>query len=218
METAPTQPVGEMIVRKRVSGQLYGRRVKAKRARRSVLRKNMLLTSRFVFNTILAGSDVTPTGTGTATFTLQDVPGYTDFTNTFDAYCITGIKYRWACIRVSAQTGSTVGGTTGLYPRVMWAYDFNDTTAPTSFAEVQQYDNAKEVYLTDAAPASKWFYVKPKTLDTIAGGYSSFSNRWLRINEANVIYYGIKYAYDSNQASQQLRLEAYYTLEFKNVK
>lgn len=150
---------------------------------------------------------------------MADVPAYTDFTTTFDAYRVTGIRFRWVSIRDPNQTGVTINGTVGYYPRVMWVYDYNDMSSPGSFADLQQYNNVKEVYLSAAKPMTRWYYFRPKDLQTIAGGYAQRRrSSWLRINEANVLHYGLKYVYDSNQSGQQLRLEAYYYMQFKAVK
>jgi hypothetical protein len=135
-----------------------------------VPRNNFLSTKRFVIQSTIAGSDVTPSGTGAETFDFDNIPAYTEFTNTFDTYRLAGIRFRWVVIRDSNATGTTLGGTLGIYTRVMFAYDFNDASIPASFAELQQYSNVKEVYLTNARPVSKWYFFKPKELNLTAGG------------------------------------------------
>lgn len=186
---------------------------------RSVPRNNFLSTKRFVIPAVINGSDAIPAGVNAQVFTFSDIPAYTEFTNTFDAYRLAGIRYRWVVIRSADQTGTTVGGTLGIYTRVMWAYDFNDAAIPGAFSDIQQYNNCKEVYLTNARPVSRWYFFKPKDLDTQFGGYTTPRRaNWLRMSETSVNHFGIKYAYDGNQSSQQLRLEAYYYFQLKAVR
>lgn len=187
--------------------------------RRIPTRTNFLQTKRFVIPIILNGSDAVPANVGIQSFAFSDIPAYTEFTNAFDAYKLAGIRYRWIVIRSADQTGLTVNGTLGIYTRVMWAYDYNDGAAPSGVSDVQQYDNCKEVYLTNARPVSKWYFFKPKPLLTTLGGYTTVRRvPFLRINDTSTAHYGIKYYYDGNQASQQLRLEAYYYFQLKAVR
>lgn len=205
------------------STRIKRKRVARKRRvvrRTRAVRNNFLSTKRFVYALVLPGSDVTPSGVGGITYQFSDIPAYTDFTNTFDSYKLCGIRYRWVVIRSADQTGTTVGGTLGLYSRVLWAYDFNDASSPASFADIQQYNNCKEVYLTNARPVSRWYFFKPKDLTIVAGsGYTTAkTSSWLRMSETNIPHYSIKYAYDGNQASQQIRLEAYYYFQCKSIR
>lgn len=189
---------------------------------RSTPRNNFLSTKRFLFPLILSGSDIVSSGTGGVGFYFSDIPGYTDFTNTFDAYRLCGVRFRWVIYRDPTATGNSVTGTSSLHSRVMWAYDYNDITSPGSFAELQQYNNAKEIYLTAARPVSKWYFFKPRDLTLVASGYAQKSrSNWIRMNETSVLHYGLKYAYDGNQGGvnpQQIRLEAYYYFQLKSVK
>lgn len=209
-----------MVFRRRMKRKARKPRRKAtRRMVRSVPRNNFLSTKRFVIQTTLNGSDTTPSGTGAETFAFDRVPAYTEFTNSFDAYRLAGIRYRWVVYRSADMTGTTLGGTTGIYTRVMFAYDFNDASSPGSFAELQQYNTVKEIYLTNSRPVSKWYFFKPKDLTLAAGGYHQpRRSNWLRMNETNVAHYGLKWVYDGNQQSQQIRLEAYYYFQLKSVK
>lgn len=209
------------MVRKKFSRNKRTKRIRRKMRKviRPTVRNNFLSTKRFVIKTTIPGSDTTPSGTGGEVFNFSDIPAYTEFTNSFDAYRLAGIRYRWVVIRSADQTGTTLGGTLGIYTRVMFAYDFNDATAPASFAELQQYNNVKEVYLTNAKPVSRWYFFKPKDLNLGASGYSMpRKSNWLRINETSVPHYSLKYVYDGNQQSQQIRCEAYYYFQLKSVK
>lgn len=169
---------------------------------RRVPRNNFLSTKRFVYPLVIAGSDISPAGVGGLTFQFSDIPAYTDFTNSFDMYKLAGVRYRWVAIRSADQTGLTVNNTLGLYSRILFAYDYNDFSSPSSFADLQQYNNVKEVYLTNARPVIKWYFFRPKNLTTVAGGYTyKRTADWLRMAETGVQHYSIKYAYDGNQQS-----------------
>lgn len=211
-----------MVFKRRMMKRKRLRRKTRRVIRRSVRvpRSNFLQTKRFAIPLILAGSDAIPANVGAQIFQFDQIPAFTEFTNTFDAYRLAAIRYRWVVIRSADQTGATLAGTLGIYTRVMWAYDFNDSTPPGTVSDVQQYNNVKEIYLTNAKPVSRWYMFKPKPLIQIAApSYAPFRRApFVRMNETNVPHYGIKYYYDGNQASQQLRLEAYYYFQLKSVR
>lgn len=211
----------------------------AKRARVSVAKKprkksryqkrgrnipalNSLVTKRFVFKTTVAGSDVSSSAGGSSQFVLSDVPGYTEFTNMFDQYKLTGVRYRWVNFRDPTSNYNTASALNGVFPRVGWVHDYDESSTPGSFAQLQEYDTFREVYLRSDTNASRWFWIKPKFLrqlyQFVGTGYEVAPEQWLSTNVSSTPFYGLKYFYDGVTNGNQLRLECYYYLSFKSVK
>ena len=75
-------------------------------------------------------------------FSLQDVPGYTDFTGLFDYYKITGIRFK---VIPYLQSDSNSVGTTNNSgnPPIFYVVDTNDGSAPVSVNAVIEYNDHK---------------------------------------------------------------------------
>lgn len=189
--------------------------------RRVVTRRNVLQTKRFVYKQTFAGSDVTPGITYATTFSLSDVPAFAEFTPLFEEYQIAGIAYRWVLNREpDFATGAT---TKGNSVRVMHVADHTDTALPANFAELQQYPRVKEDWLNDSKMASRWYWLKPNTIDVgytsgVASNYGVNYRRWIDTSNTSTPYYGLKMVYDALYAGIGLFLECKYYLKFKGAK
>lgn len=134
-----------------------------------------------------AGNLVTSTASPTLeafNFSLNDLPGYTEFTSLYDFYKINRVKFRLVPFQtVSNSTGTT--NNAGNYP-IFHCLDFSDSAPPASLNEVMEYNNCVISRLYDGFTR----YFKPKFADTTStprDGYiatTSPSNNW----------YGIKIA------------------------
>lgn len=181
----------------------------------------LLNSKRFVFRTVVNGSDTVSTYAEATLFRLSDIPANAEITSLFDMYKITGIKYRWVITKDPDWTGASVSGTTGLSVRIMHCIDRTDGTVPGSLAELQQYDNVKEDYLNADRPASPWRFFKPTILSQNVGQFGSVSglaeSPWLVTASTSALYTGIKWFATENQAGQQVRMECYYYFSAKGV-
>lgn len=198
-------------------------------ASRALVRRPLNLYSfkRFHFKLLQGGGDGAAY-TNALTFQLSDVPNHTEFTNLFDQFKITGIKYRWVVTRNPDYGGGLVSGVpnasyTGSYPRIMWVHDFDSTSVPANFAELQQYPNMKEIYLNDSKPVTRWYYLKPARLaveyeTAVLSAYRPTWKGFIDCASDATQHYGLRYYMDGLAANVQVRLECWYMMAFKNVR
>lgn len=202
------------------------KRPRQRKWKRKFLRKGMLpqmnkcYCKRFVVKATIGGSDVVPANGQALKWNLNDVPGVSDFTNMFDQYQIAGVAYRFVVNR--DDQGQSTAGNKGFFIRLMHVQDFNDATTPTSFAELQQYPYVKEIWLNEARPVSKWYYMKPAVLNTInsliANNYNPKKNVWIDTGYPGTDHYGLKFFYDQHYAGRTLFIEAKYYIKLKEIR
>lgn len=118
-------------------------------------------------------------------FSLQDVPGYTDFSGLFDYYRITGIRVK---VIPYLQSDSNSVGTTNNSgnPPIFYVVDTNDGSAPVSVNAVLEYNDHK------IATVWKGFdvYFKPKFSDATQAERGG----WVSTNNVTLDWYGLKIA------------------------
>lgn len=125
-------------------------------------------------------------------FTLDQVPGYTDFTALYDQYHIKQVKV----------TFSLYGGTAGTMWNPLIASDYDGGT-PSSFNAVCER-RTKQFFLTPTQPAFTLTF-KPKvamsvysTGGTVASGVGS---PWLDMASTSIVHYGFWMAIAGYNAS-----------------
>lgn len=91
---------------------------------------------------------------------LTAVEGYTDFTNLYDRYKITGVKATFMY-----QSDSSAVNSSSVLPTIMYAVDKDDLT-PDGFAAFRQKQDMKRKILTANRPFS--IYWKPKKQMTVS--------------------------------------------------
>lgn len=78
-------------------------------------------------------------------FSLDQLPNFTEFTNLFDSYRIDKIVMRFIAVhaqQVSAEVNNAAAVTV-TQPRVYTVIDYDDDAVPTSITELTQYSNCK---------------------------------------------------------------------------
>ena len=142
-------------------------------------------------------------------FTLNQVPGYTELTTLYDQYKINAIELTW----YPRNTEITPFTTAPNNARILIRTDYSDATAPTSLNVIREYENCKVFGFSEKFT---WYIDKPKILD------SSSSNRtaWIATTDVTQKHYGIKFAMEPFGAGGQYgwAVEACFYLAFKNVK
>jgi len=144
--------------------------------------------------------DIYLNGTVGSTFAL---PGYTDFTNLFDQYCIKKIDVFVYPSWVSAGIGNTT--LVGWLPWVVYAADY-DNASSTGAQSLMQYDKAKytQFLAYNKTPQSnKLISFKPQaslSIETVTGavGSSPTDDVWISTTRANVQHFGFKMALDDS--------------------
>jgi hypothetical protein len=128
-------------------------------------------------------------------FSLDQLPGYTDFTALFDQYRIRHVRLQ--CSTLAAPFGQATTATS--FPTVYTVIDYDDAATPTSVAQLQQYDTLM------VAPNAQSFerHIAPRpALAAYSGSvftaFASSSNLiWIDSNNVTVPYYGFKWATDA---------------------
>lgn len=143
------------------------------------------------------------------TFSLTDVPQYTEFTSLFDQYKINLIKIVWHFNKNSAELNERNAPPVTTYmnlltgiPSIRWYYDRDDGTVPTAaaFSQIQKIKSASL-----GRPVKAIF--KPNVLNivyegTVSNGYSPKYNQWIDCSDDGVPYYGLKYEIDGSGAGR----------------
>lgn len=167
------------------------------------------------------GNDFVNNGTNAVTFTLNNITSYTEFTNLFDQYQIAGIQYRWRIQRAPESNSNTASTYQGIFPRVYWVHDHDDSSVPANQQVLYQYPRMREFAFTDNKDCTKWYYLKPAVATQVYGpvnvGYNAKWRAWLDCNYPGTPHYGIKLAFNSLYSGMQLYMDVKYILKFKTV-
>lgn len=167
----------------------------------------------------IVGNDALYSGTAATFFKLADVNGFSELVSLFDNFRIVRILYRWVCNRnPDFATGAT---TKGIYPRLNWTHDFNDS-APISRDLIYQRANMREAYFTDSYQKTRWYTLKPATLVQMyesgtSTAYTPKWSQWMDTNDSQAPHYGIKYAFDNCFTGISVQLEAKIVIECKGI-
>jgi len=152
-------------------------------------------------------------------FKLSDLTDYTSWISVFDQYRIDEIQ---AIIRpLSTSVGLQIP-TTNKPPLIFTVVDYDDSTVPTTIAELKQYTNcAISLYETVVVN------IKPHMAIAAYSGsvFTSFANmqgQWIDAASASVPHYGIKMGIeggDSGQVNLQVvDITMRYKVSFKNIR
>lgn len=148
---------------------------------------------------------------GSTAFTLNSLPGYTEYTNLFDQYRIKKVMVQ--CFpRQIDSVGD--GGPNSIFS---WATDHTDVTAPTQESDVLQYDGHKTLQaykpfnmVINPAPAAAYWQ------GLTATGYGPRNGAWIDCKSPAVQHYGIKYAWNNNSNPvDYIDLYTTYWVEFR---
>ena len=193
----------------------YDRRVRPKMqmSRQALQPMGAQLTCKRYFEAAaVPGNDGTPQGGLAYTFKLNDLANVTDFTNLFAAYKITGVAYRWV---LKTNPDITATNFKGQNVRVLFANDYNDSTAPATDSVLKEFGNSQEVWLSSANPASRWFFVRPRVEIANIGQLST----WIDTAGApGQPHFGVKAYWTNMFTGVYLVPEFRYYLAFKQVK
>lgn len=177
---------------------------------------NILFLKRFIAPVPYAGS-VVGTTAGVQTFRLQDTPNYTELVNLFDNYKITGVSYKWVMREdPNINTGQKYN------VRIWTAKDYNDSSLPSSYTQIQEYNNCRFVNLSQNRYESKWSYFKPSKLQqmyasALTSGYTPTWKGFVSTANYDLNHYGLKFFIDGNYTGQFVELHMKYYIAVKNT-
>lgn len=125
-------------------------------------------------------------------FIVSALPGSTDFSNLFDQYRIDKIELSFI---LDLADGAL--NTTTLYPRLVIAPDWNDSTAPSTEDDVLQYQQAK-VFQFNAVDREFVMVIKPKVASTVfrtavTSAYQMIPAGFIDTGYLDVPHYGVKF-------------------------
>jgi len=123
-------------------------------------------------------------------FVLQDIPDSSQFTSIFDQYRLTRVD-----VRVIPMTQHALPAGSSAISMCWVATDFDDSAAPSSVAQVQNYSNALAI-----SPGSGTMFSFKPMIETavqqsggaiVAGGVAE---PWLNCSQPNIPHFGVKVA------------------------
>lgn len=164
-------------------------------------------------------------------FRLQDVPGYTDFTNMYDSYRLRAVKVNLIPVGnvSSSNTAGNATGPAGNYAvRCFSAFDPNydggaGVTGAGAVATIQEYQNCRWTPYNRIHKR----YIKPKLqIDTGAGAASGYVNiagkqPWIQCANAGIVHYGMPIVVDDSgfsAGSILYKVECTYYMQFARPK
>lgn len=149
-------------------------------------------------------------------FSFDQLPNYTEFTNLFDSYRINKIVVKW----IPNRTDAAAGTATELEAQFTSALDFTDATAPANMNEMYQYESFK---LTRGTRAHTRVF-RPSTIDYVATSAGANSGnptwrQWISTSSPTILHYGLKVGIEANNAGA-IAYVPYFTYYFscKSVK
>lgn len=152
------------------------------------------------------------------TFTLNALPGVSDFTTLYDQYRINMIVLKFY-LRKDPGADTAVNA---IYPRMWWAIDRDDTTIPASLNELRERGNVRTAVLSQFRPVTIKFV--PNTLavqyvSAVASTYEPKYKSWVDISSVATPFYGLKWGIDNlTITSQVVDVEATYYFQCKNTR
>lgn len=167
----------------------------------------------------IQGNDVLFSNAVTLNFNMSNVAAASELVGLFDNFRITKIDYRFVIQRNPDSVTTTANK--GIYPRLTWAHDFNDSVVATR-NQIMQRANLKEYQFTDSRLQTPWYTLKPSVLAVMyeSATQSAYSPKWLTwldTSDSATNYYGIKLAYDQCYAGMVVLMQCKYHIELKGI-
>ncbi len=155
-------------------------------------------------------------------FALADIPNISSVSSLFDQYRIDRVQYRLRsrnpALFMMNQASPNYSATT-----LLLAVDRDDNTAPTTLAEIKQYDNCQAVSACDSIDV---IFEPSIAAAAYAGGvFSGYiiqtdTEEWIDSANTSVPHYGLKIGIPALVTATTSKLdwdvEAWYTVSFRN--
>lgn len=162
-----------------------------------------------------SGSASVYTSYGAKSFTLSDLPGYSELVALFG---------QWRMLKVDLQCIPRVNSNTTANPSYLsnftYAFDYTMATAPTAIGQILQYDSCKTVNAQDVREFH--ITIKPRTSDvfyngSVVSGYgANAAGTWINTTSPSVPHYGLLWAWENNQTTiNAIDVYSTYWCEFK---
>lgn len=181
-----------MFKRKRTYKRRYVRKA---RVPRNLGNKAFTFKRKFI-NTI---SPALNTTYGCQTFTISQLPNYTDFTSLFDRFRILKVVTK-IYLRTGPDAQNLNNGNNSWYPKFYWYRDVDDTSINTSINSMLERNNVKVTVFDPKKPLT--VTCVPNTLVRVyesatTSSYSPEYKKWIDCDNINTPLFGWKWAIDN---------------------
>jgi len=148
-------------------------------------------------------------------FKLNDIPGYTNFTNIYDMYRISKVVMLFKAIGTQVYWGNSSGDV----PQITTAFDFNDGSS--ELAPAQSYETALTTTMTTSFSRTFSPKVAVQVYNGVSAGYlEGSSNQWLDTDYPGIPHYQLVVNTNTTTIDNQFvySVDALFCLEFKQVR
>lgn len=155
----------------------------------------------------IVGAASNPPATGVITTSLSAFTGTQPYASLYEEYRLAKVRIHFFLEFDSTAAGAG-SATAGYLPRLVVAFDPNDSTPSPSEADILEYDTA-QILCFSAAQPSHTIEFTPNPLMTVGG--SSFANlgpQWISTGFAGATHHGLKYVL-MNNANTSLTIALY---------
>jgi len=162
------------------------------------LGKNRVFTMSFSYIAPAITTNSTTENFSALSFALSSVPGYTSWTQSFDAYRIIAAYVEFVPTGITPSANATLGF------QFITAIDYDDVT-PVPQTGLLQYDSAMLVqsgmfHERRLVPrAAELLYQNPAV-----SGYGQATMRWIDADSPGVLHYGLKYSASISSSAQTI--------------
>lgn len=147
---------------------------------------------------------------GAFNFSMNDMPGYTELTNLFDFYKLSGVLFH--CIPYKQTDSNSVGTTNNTFQQpIFYTIDRSDGSAPTSIGEVLENNDHK---ISTVWKGFKIYIPNPKFSDAT----SAVRGGWVATSNPSLNWFGLKYAIPPTNAATSFYVVITYYVKCKDPK
>lgn len=178
---------------------------------------------------VITATAAQSTSSFSATFSLDDLPNRAEFSNLFDSYMITGVKFQIKLVDNPDSNSSTNGITQSMqnnwYPTIWYVADDDDHNAMT-LAQIKEFQGVRHRVLKPNQELN--VFIRPKTLtqlyrSSLTSGYATSKSRsWIDMAQPDVPYYALKFVVDfeglTPVQSFRFKINARYFFKCKHVR
>lgn len=143
-------------------------------------------------------------------FSMNDMPGYTELTALFDFYKLKGVRVR-ALPYLQDMSNSVSSLNNVRNPPIFYAIDRSDSTAPSTVAEVLEYQDHK---ISSVWKGFDVYIRSPKFADAT----SAVRGGWVATSNATLNWFGLKVAIPATGVSTQFYLVFTFYVSCKDPK
>lgn len=151
---------------------------------------------------------------GAFKFTLADLQAYTEFTQLFDKYRITGIRAQFLP-RTNVLAQNNLTGTLTECPPILTVVDYDDASTGDNYSTLMQFENCR--VHNEFKPFSVFLRPQIASATYATGaftGYGSSRKMWIDAASPTVEYYGLKWGSLNYAVGNSTTIHVYWDVIF----